>query len=224
MRFSSSKHSDCNSSSHWGGCFISSEQQRHPVKDLIQTIEEEQRVRDDQLVICPHLSLCAEIRWFIGSGLCALCVYIYVCVCCFVVELFCMSVWLCVCLYVCRSRSISGASSGLSTSPLSSPRVSLHPHSLTGLPTMHLTGWLCWYVVVSIHLRLWTSSQTLWRTAEAEVNAWGRRMRGWPLIRVWVRLDCTSQSFRWRPDPSDDKHQRVRDSAERLTVYQPAAL
>uniref|UniRef100_A0A4W6CR93 BR serine/threonine kinase 2 n=1 Tax=Lates calcarifer TaxID=8187 RepID=A0A4W6CR93_LATCA len=45
-----------------------------------------------------------------------------------------------------RSRSISGASSGLSTSPLSSPRVSLHPHSLTGLPTMHLTGWLCWYV------------------------------------------------------------------------------
>uniref|UniRef100_A0A3B5LPY9 BR serine/threonine kinase 2b n=1 Tax=Xiphophorus couchianus TaxID=32473 RepID=A0A3B5LPY9_9TELE len=35
-----------------------------------------------------------------------------------------------------RSRSISGASSGLSTSPLSSPRVSLRPSS-------QLAGWLC---------------------------------------------------------------------------------
>ncbi|KAG7233820.1 hypothetical protein INR49_006548 [Caranx melampygus] len=49
-----------------------------------------------------------------------------------------------------RSRSISGASSGLSTSPLSSPRVSVRPsRALIGCPTMHFTCRLCWFPFTS---------------------------------------------------------------------------
>ena len=50
-------------------------------------------------------------------------------------SLFSPWILICVCLCVCRSRSISGASSGLSTSPLSSPRVSVRPtRALMGFP------------------------------------------------------------------------------------------